>query len=80
MTKELVTEDELKNMIQERVSNSENLDGDCREVIVNSVYWHEPDEIGSNWDVHSLRNATGCEGVVNVIIVEFKKKYNLKQK
>jgi len=80
MPKEIVTEDDLKNMIQEKISNSKELDGDCREVIVNSVYWHEPDETGSNWDVHSLRHAAGCEGVLNPIVVEFKEKYNVKQK
>ncbi len=79
MAKEITTKEKLKNMIQERVSNSEELDGDCKEVIVNSVYWHETDENGNNWDVHSLRNATGCEGVVNVIIAEFKQKYNLEE-
>ncbi len=80
MAKEITTEEELKRMIQERVSSSEELDGDCKEVIVNSVYWHETDEMGSNWDVHSLRNARGCEGVVRAIIAEFKQKYNLEDR
>ena len=79
MAKEITTEDDLKNMIQEKINNCEELDGDCKEVIVNSVYWHELDETGSNWDVHSLRNAAGCEGVANEIITEFKLKYNLKE-
>jgi len=78
MAKEITTEDELKNMIQEKVNNCEELDGDCKGVIINSVYWRELDEAGSNWDVHSLRNAAGCEGVVRGIIFEFKQKYNLK--
>jgi hypothetical protein len=80
MAKEITTEKELTRMIQERVSSSEELDGDCKEVIVNSVYWHEADETGSNWDVHSLRNATGCEGVVSAIVAEFKQKYNLEDR
>ena len=36
------------------------------------------DEIGSNWDVSSLRNAQGCEAVVLKIVSEFKQRYNLK--
>lgn len=40
MAKEITTEEELKRMIQEKVSSSEDLDGDCKEVIVNSVSWH----------------------------------------
>jgi len=80
MSKEIVTEADLRNMIQEKISKSEELNGDCREVIVNTVYWHELDETGSNWDVHSMRNAAGCEGVVNVIIAEFKEKYNVLEK
>ncbi len=79
MTKEIATKDELKNMIQERISNSEELDGDCREVIVNSVYWHEPDETGSNWDVNSFRNARGCEGIVNAIVADLKQTYDLEE-
>lgn len=80
MTKIIATEDELNNMIQARISNSDELDGDCREVIVSPVYWHKEDETGSNWDVHSLRNARGCTDVVNAIVSEFRKKYSLKEK
>lgn len=80
MTKKIMTEEELTRMIQERVSSSKELDGDCKEVIVNSVYWHELDENGSNWDVHSLRNGSGCEEVVNTIVEDFKKKYNLEDR
>lgn len=80
MAKKITTEEELKRMIQERVSSSEELEGDCKKVIVNSVYWHETDEMGSNWGVHSLRNARGCEGVVMAIIAEFKQKYNLEER
>lgn len=72
MPKEIVSTDELRSLIQERISNSRELDGDCREVIVNSVYWHEPDAAGSNWDVRSLRNAAGCEGIVVAIVAELK--------
>ena len=77
MSKQLVTEEALKQLIQERISSGNELDGDCKEVIINAVMWHEPDETGSNWDVHSARNLAGCEAVLNSIIIEFKKGYNL---
>jgi hypothetical protein len=80
MPRQIVSTVELRALIQERISNSFELDGDCRGVIVNSVYWHEPDETGTNWDVHSFRNVTGCEGVVRAIVAEFKKKYNVHDK
>lgn len=80
MPRNIVSREELKSLIQQRISNGEELDGDCREVIVNSVYWHEPDETGSNWDVHSLRNAAGCENVVMAIVAEFKGQYNVEDK
>jgi len=77
MEKTIVTADERKNMIQERISNGEELDGDCKGVIVNSVAWNETDEQGSNWYVYSARRVTGCEDVVRAIIAEFKHKYNI---
>ena len=79
MKRETVTEDALKRIIQERISNSKELDGDCREVIVNSVSWHGPDEAGNNWDV-SLRNPRGCEEFLDAIITDFKQRYNLEEK
>jgi len=80
MNKKTVTEQQLKDMIQNRISNSGELDGDCKGVIVTAIYWHEPDETGSNWDVSSLRNAQGCEAVVSKIVSEFKQRYNLKSR
>jgi len=77
MNKEIVTEQQLKDMIQNRISSCDELDGDCRGVIVTGIYWHEPDETGSNWSVSSLRNARGCEAVVSTILSEFKQRYNL---
>lgn len=80
MPKNIVSKDELRELIQQRITDSDELDGDCREVIVNSVYWHEPDETGGNWDVHSLRNPVGCTDVVRGIVSEFKEQYNIEDK
>lgn len=77
MSLEIVPKDVLKKMIQDEVSNSDELDGDCKEVVINSIDWHEPDESGSNWDISSLRNSTGCVSLVNAITLKYKKKYNI---
>ena len=77
MEKTIVTADELRNMIQERISNGEESDGDCKEVKVDSLRWNEMDELGNNWDVPFLGNPAGCENVVMAIIAEFKQKYNI---
>lgn len=77
MTKKIVTKEQLRRMIQERIRECDELDGDCKEVIVNSVYWHEPDGSGSNWDVGFVRNAAGCEAVVSGIVEQFKETYNI---
>jgi hypothetical protein len=79
VTKEIVNEARLLESIQERINNSDELDGDCRGVIANAVYWHEKDESGCNWDVHSFRNVGGCEDVMIKIINEFKLNYNLEE-
>ena len=49
MSKELASSAELTRLIQDRISEGKGLDGDCRDVKVESVYWHEPDETGCNW-------------------------------
>jgi len=75
MTRELTTKDELQDMIQSAIEKSTDLDGDCRDVIANEVYWHEADQSGCNWDLHSFRGDTSCAGVVNRIVAELRARY-----
>lgn len=78
MNKTLITAAELEKLIQDRISKSEELDGDCRSCIVNSVYLREPDESGSNWDLHSFRGPANCAEVISDITAKFKLGFNLK--
>lgn len=79
MVRDLVDAETLRTIIQDKIERSDQMDGDCQGVVVNSVYWHEPDESGSNWDIHSLsgEGARECVGVVNAIVAPIKQRYNL---
>ncbi len=77
MDRKVTNKDLLLEMIQKRINNSDELDSDCRHVIATSIYWHEKDDTGSNWGIHSFRNAYGCEDVMIHIVEEFKRLYNI---
>ena len=77
MTREIATKDELKKMIQGAIDQSTDLDGDCRDVIANEVCWHEADESGCNWYLHSFRGDRSCAGVVTRIVEELRIKYRI---
>ncbi len=79
MTKTLIAASELEKLIQDEISTSKALDGDCKDCKVNSVYWHEPDESGSNWDLHSFNGSSACADVILSIVAKFKPIYNLKE-
>ncbi len=51
MSRQLASNAELTRMIQDRISEGKELDGDCLDVNVESVYWHKPDESGCNWNL-----------------------------
>lgn len=78
MTKKMITADDLVKLIQSQISNSAELDGDCRDCRVSYVYWHEPDEIGSNWDLHSFNGPAACGKSISDVVAKFKPIYNLK--
>lgn len=79
MVKKLATAQELEKLIQNRISTSTELDGDCAGCKTNSVSWHEPDETGSNWDLDSFRGPQECGGIIYAIVADLKRHYNLKQ-
>lgn len=78
MTKKTIVSDELVKLIQDQISNSAELDGDCRDCRVASVYWHEPDESGSNWDMNSFQGPATCGNFILAVVAKFKTIYNLK--
>ncbi len=70
MSRQLASNAELTRMIQDRISEGKELDGDCRDVKVESVYWHKPDETGCNWDPGFLNGPEACSGVGISLIAE----------
>lgn len=73
----LIAAADLAKLIQDEISKSKALDGDCCDCTVNSVYWHEPDGSGSNWDLHSFSGSPICSEFVLSIVAIFKPLYNL---
>ncbi len=79
MAKKLIPAFELARLIQDEITALHAHDGDCDNCKINSVYWHEPDERGSNWDVHSVRGAPACADVVLSIVARLKPLYNIEK-
>ncbi len=73
MDRELKSNDELRQIVQDRIDRRTEVDGD--HVIV-SIYWHEPDENGCNWD-HSFHGDSCWTDAVLAIVAELRSKYNL---
>ena len=81
MEKKITTEEELRKLINEKISNSDELDGDLdlREATVGPVFRQNKDNNGCNWKIVTLRPKVSNEvgRVVYLIVEEFKKQYNL---
>ena len=79
MTRKLASNAEIKKLINDRLKEGMELDGDCREVEVGGVTpYRDPDETGCNWDVYSHRGPPQCEEVVRLIVEKLRAQYNLK--
>lgn len=77
MVRKIVDADALRQMIQKQIDASTELDGDCRECRSNEVYWHEPDETGCNWNLHSFTGPPECAGVIRGIVAPLRRQFNL---
>lgn len=78
MSRQIASNEELTKMINDRLSEGKELDGDCREVMVSGVQrYAEPDETGCNWNVNFHRGPPECEGVVRSIVEALRKQYSL---
>ncbi len=73
MDRELKSNDELRQIVQYRIDRRTEVDGDH---VVVSIYWHEPDENGCNWD-HSFHGDSCWSPAVLAIVAELRSKYNL---
>lgn len=79
MSRTLVTQDELANIINSALKSSDLLDGDCRQCHVRGFYrLVEPDGEGCNWELPSYSGPKECAGVVMAIVAPFRKQYNIK--
>lgn len=78
MSRQLASNAQITKMIQDRIGEGKEIDGDCRDVKVEYVYWHEPDEIGCNWDLGFPRGPESCRSIVNAIVSDPRRRYNLR--
>ena len=78
MTRHLASNAEITELINDRLKEGKELDGDCRDVEVGGVQRHPPDRTGCNWDVYRHRGPPECEDVVRSIVEELRAQYYLK--
>jgi len=79
MSRELASDAEITKMINDRLKEGKELDGDCRDVRVSGVQRYvELDETGCNWNVNGHNGPAGCTGVRISIVNELRAQYNLK--
>jgi hypothetical protein len=78
MSRPLASNAEITRMIQDRIRESKELNGDCRDVKVESVRWHEPDETGCNWNWSAYNGPPPCYAVVGAIVSDLRRRYNLR--
>ena len=80
MARQVLSNEYLTLEINYRFSNSDELDGDCRDISISGVQLYAgPDETGCNWDLSVYNGPEACAGVVRQIIEDFRCKYNLKE-
>ncbi len=78
MPRQLATNAELTKMINDRLSERNELGGDCRDVRVSGVHrYPEPDETGCNWTVYGHHGPLECQEVRELIVDELRRQYNL---
>ena len=78
MSRQLASNIEITELINNRFNEGKELDGDCRNVRVSGVTrYDEPDDSGCNWTVWTYNGGLGCMGVFKSIVGEIQGKYNL---
>jgi hypothetical protein len=78
MSRQVVTDAELTQMINDRFRSCKELDGDCRDVKIGGVQLHAaPDATGCNWDASIYNGPEACKDVFRTVIEEFRCQYNL---
>ena len=79
MTKRLASNAEITRLINDRLKEGKELDGNCRDVEVSAVTpYRETDETRCNWNVDFYRGPVACAKVFRSIVDELRGQYNLK--
>lgn len=73
MAQETKSNDELRQIFQDRIDQKTEVDGDH---IIVSITWHEPDENGCNWSQRYHGDRCWKDDVL-AIEAELQNKYNL---
>lgn len=77
MSRQLASNAEITKMINDRLSEGNELDGDCRDVRVSGVQRHPSDESGCNWNWSVYNGPPECYEVVLAIVSDLRRQYNL---
>lgn len=79
MSRKLVSQVELLDIINSALKSSDLADGDCRECHVSGFYQLvEPDADGCNWELPSYSGPKECVAAVMAVVIPLRTKYNLK--
>lgn len=78
MTRKVVSQAELVDMVNRRFREGDDLDGDCRDVEISGVYrLAEPDDSDCNWSPAMYHGSPECGAVFESVMAEFQREYNL---
>lgn len=77
MSRVTLSVEEMNHLIREEMRKHE----ECARVSLKSVYWHEPDATGCNWDANmgegDVADALACKGSILDAIKELRARYNI---
>jgi len=76
-SRQLASKAEITKMINDRLSEGNELDDACREVRVSGVQRHPPNESGCNWNWSVYDGPPECYEVVLAIVSDLREQYNL---
>lgn len=79
MSRVTLSIEEINHMIREEMRKHE----ECANVSLSSIYWHEPDETGCNWDANmwlgSEADTIACRRCILAAVRELRSRYNIPQ-
>lgn len=76
MTRMILTAEELHQMVQKE---AKKYPGECGDIVLGEVQWHEPDDDGCNWTISHFRgrDVQGCLGRINAFATRLRSQYNV---